>query len=318
MTCPSTLPCREKFGSKPWSLAGLVATLKVPMQEISTRHPQMTARSFVDDRSWSTRFSGRNSGSQCEWHSWSGKLGLQESKSKTQFFVGDQSCEKALLRNGAKEQQVSCSPCLLGSVFKGTARRTNTPKEEERLCTSLNKLRTKMQFRQFGVTVRRALNEPKRACVHLRNILRGHRTNLLFRILELNVLAARRCALKFPDAKPCTWQDKQGWATTLKFVGNFLLEAHADRIPFSLLTVVRETSQQIRAFLLTSCVKRGRVQSGMLGTPQAEMMPLLVPINVTVNVDARLRDKRLKETTQLLVFFLAVLLVCWSCSIYER
>ena len=37
-----------------WSLAGLVATLNVPIQDISTRHPQMTARSFVDDRSRST------------------------------------------------------------------------------------------------------------------------------------------------------------------------------------------------------------------------------------------------------------------------
>ena len=64
------------------------------------------------------------------------------------------------------------------------------------------KLPTKMQFRQFGVTVHRALNEPKRACVHLQNILRGHRTNLSFRILLRNVLAARRCALCFLLANP--------------------------------------------------------------------------------------------------------------------
>ena len=40
----------------------------------------------------------------------------------------------------------------------------------------------------------------------------------------------------------------------------------------------------------------------MLGTLQAEMMPPLVPISinsVTVNIDASLRDKRLKETAQL-------------------
>ena len=183
-----------------------------------------------------------------KWHSWSAKLGLHESYGKTQVFAADQRCKKALLRSGVPEQQVSCSPCLLGTAFKGTARRKDTPKEEERLCKSQRlvrrasslpvpykrkvmimaaapfakaawgwffKLPTKAQFRQFGVTVRRALNEPKRVCVHLRNILRGHRTDLPFRILEMNVLAARRCALKFPDGLPCTWDAQQGWSATI-------------------------------------------------------------------------------------------------------
>ena len=232
----------------PWSLAGLVATLKVPMQQISNQHPQMTARSFVDDRSWATPTAAETVEVMRKWHSWSDKLGLRENYSKTQFFAADQSCKQALLRNGVPEQQVSCYPCLLGTAFKGTARRKNTPKEEERLCKSQRlvrrasclpvpykrkvmimaaapfakaawgwffKLPTKAQFRQFGATVRKALNEPKRACVHLRNILRGHRTDLPFRILEMNVMAARRCALKFPEGLPCTWDAQQGWSATI-------------------------------------------------------------------------------------------------------
>ena len=123
----------------PWSLAGLVATLKVPMQHVSSQHLQMLARSFVDDRGWSTPSAAESVEVMHKWHSWSSKLGLHENYCKTQFFAADQSCKKALLRNGVAEQQISSFPCLLGTAFKGTARRKNTPKEEERLfkCQSL-------------------------------------------------------------------------------------------------------------------------------------------------------------------------------------
>ena len=54
----------------PWSLAGFVVAPNVLMQQISVQHPQMTARSFVDDRIWSTPSAAESMEVMRKWYSW--------------------------------------------------------------------------------------------------------------------------------------------------------------------------------------------------------------------------------------------------------
>ena len=55
------------------------------------------------------------------------------------------------------------------------------------------------QLAKIDTAVGRALFEPQRSAVHLRNVLRGHRSSLAFRILQTNVAAAWRFVHKGED-----------------------------------------------------------------------------------------------------------------------
>ena len=225
-----------------------MSVLKVPTRNISNNHPTAIFRNFVDDRSWSATTAFESAQIMREWNSWSDTMGLVESSKKTQFFAATAKHRRNLLLKGIREEHVTKAPCLLGSVFKGRKHRKNVPKEDDRLQKSMQlvlraaflpveiarkraiiaatpiaeaefgwlfKLPTRKQISDFGICIRRALGEPVCACVHLRSILRGHRLDLDYRILETNVLAAKRCADKLPDGQPCEWNTASGWPANI-------------------------------------------------------------------------------------------------------
>jgi len=184
-------------------------------------------------------------------------LNLQENADKTHYYHSNIAGRRRFASAGATPEKTTDQICVLGNIFTAARRRSLHAKERERLVSakqmicragclplSLKGKRVvlaagplaKAEFgwcmyhppltecNQIDRAIRRALREPKQSSVELRDILRGHRLNLRFRILTECVNALHRTcrAIPFP-----TWH-RIGIAATI----NIFFDEHvmdADR-----------------------------------------------------------------------------------------
>ena len=230
------LPTAESVGTSlpqgdPWSLLAMVAVLCPAMWEIDRTHPQVTQRNFVDDRSWGAPTVAEALNVFSIWERWSAVLGLQENKEKTQFYHAQAAGRRALCRHGIPAANVTDKICVLGHIFRPLQQKSLNAKEKERISSTLALIRRAaclplpmcqkrlvisvgpMSKVQFGwlmhvppiavcdslqIAIRKALNEPKRSCIFLRDILRGHNLHVGFRMLQTCVSAIFRFSQRCP------------------------------------------------------------------------------------------------------------------------
>lgn len=209
----------------------MVAVLTPAMYQISREFPSVTQRNFVDDRTWTAPSAFAALQVEALWTSWSGTLNLRENLDKTQYFHIKAAGRRSFATLGVPPQNVTDQACVLGNTFSPAQRRSLNPKERDRLDTAKKQIvragclpislkikravistgpMAKAEFGwcmydpplnacdQIDKAIRRALREPKQSCVHLRNILKGHRLNLGFRILTTCVNAIHRTYHNIP------------------------------------------------------------------------------------------------------------------------
>ena len=209
----------------PWSLLAMVAVLCPAMLEIKRLHPQVTQRNFVDDRSWAAPSVQEALAVGDIWDRWTHLLGLINNESKAQYYHATPAGRRNLLSHNVPAANVTDQICILGHVFRPSQQRSLNAKEQDRINSSLALLRraaclplsifakrlvmatgplSKVQFGwlmhtppanvcdRFQSSIRKSLNEPKRSCVFLRDIFRGHNLHMGFRILQTCVNAVHR------------------------------------------------------------------------------------------------------------------------------
>ena len=227
----------------PWSLLGMVALLTPATCEIARRHPDAIQKNFVDDRSWATRSMTEALQVEAIWTSWNQDLQLQENNAKSQYFHPQQKGRQELIDFGIPASQVSHDIVILGHAFRGFLQRKITSTEDERINKSVALIRrisylpvaysmkkriiaaaplAKAEFgwllkapplatcKRIQNAIKLALHEPLFASPDLRDILRGHRLNINFRIATSCIGAVRRCLAKLPVNTFYSWHRSFG------------------------------------------------------------------------------------------------------------
>ena len=267
----------------PFSLIAMVAVMMPAMYQIALEFPTVTQRNFVDDRTWAAPLAHTAMEVEHLWSTWSQALNLRENTDKNQYFHATAVGRRVFVAQGAGQNKVSDQMCVLGHTFRGAKQRSLTSKEKERFESAKKPIRRTsflplplrvklaviatgpLSKAEFGwcmyappltacdtidKAIRSALNEPKHSCVHLRNILRGHRLNLRFRVLTTCINALHRvCStINFPTwhriglAGPInkflthmSWIRNETWCWTHSTTGaSFSLDpSHANFIPDS-------------------------------------------------------------------------------------
>ena len=234
----------------------MVAVLCPAMWEIDRTHPQVTQRNFVDDRSWGAPTVTEALNVFSIWERWSAVLGLQENKEKAQFYHAQAAGRRALCRHGIPAANVTDQICVLGHIFRPLQQKSLNAKEKERISSTLALIRRAaclplpmcqkrlvisvgpMSKVQFGwlmhvppiavcdslqIAIRKALNEPIRSCIFLRDILRGHNLHVGFRMLQTCVSAIFRFLQRCPlpewtklgvSGSLSTFFSRMGWLRT--------------------------------------------------------------------------------------------------------
>ena len=209
----------------PCSLIAMVATLCPASWEIARCYPSVTQRNFVDDRYWSSRSVEDAMAVLSRWDEWTRLLGLVENSDKSQFFHARPKGRRALKEAGAPEDNITDQICILGHFFQPSQQRKLHKKGQDRIDASLSLVKrasclpisvahkrlvmatgplSKIQFGwlmhvppknifdKFQSAIRKALNEPRRSCIHLRDIMRGHGLHMGFRVLQTCLCAVLR------------------------------------------------------------------------------------------------------------------------------
>ena len=228
------LPAPESVGTSlpqgdPWSLLDMFAVLCPAIWEIDRTHAQVT--NFVDDRSWAAPTVTEALDVFSIWESWSALLGLQENKDKAQFYHAQAAGRRTLCRHEIPAANVTDQICILGHIFRPLQQKSLNAKEKERVSSTMALIRgaaclplpmchkrlvisvgplSKVQFGwlmhvppiaicdNLQIATRKALNEPKRSCIFLRDILRGHNLHVGFRMLQTCVSAVFRFFQRCP------------------------------------------------------------------------------------------------------------------------
>ena len=213
----------------PWSLLAMIALLTPATWEIARRHPSATLKTFVDDRTWATRSVTEALQIETIWASWSRDLQLKENTAKSQYFHPQQKGRNEFIDRGVPVNQVSHDIVVLGHTFRGFLQRKISHKEDERINQAFVLIRratwlpvsfamrkqiiaaaplSKAEFgwmlkvptlaicKEVQNAIKQALHEPLYASPNLRNLLRGHRLNMNFRIAQYCIGAVRRCLAK--------------------------------------------------------------------------------------------------------------------------
>jgi hypothetical protein len=213
----------------PWSLLAMIALLTPATWEIARRHPSATLKTFVDDRTWATRSVTEALQIETIWASWSRDLQLKENTAKSQYFHPQQKGRNEFIDRGVPVNQVSHDIVVLGHTFRGFLQRKISHKEDERINQAVVLIRratwlpvsfamhkqiiaaaplSKAEFgwmlkvptlaicKKVQNAIKQALHEPLYASPNLRNLLRGHRLNINFRIAQYCIGAVRRCLAK--------------------------------------------------------------------------------------------------------------------------
>ena len=68
---------------------------------------------------------------------------------------------------------------------------------------------------EITALINTSLKENRDCSVHLRSILRGHRTDVMFRVLSHSIMAAARYMQKTRTVTPSSWCLKHGWSGVL-------------------------------------------------------------------------------------------------------
>lgn len=229
---PEHVNCSLPQGD-PFSLIAMVAVMMPAISQIEREYPSVIQRSFVDDRSWAAPSATVALQVEALWTSWSTTLNLRENTDKTQYYHSNIAGRRSFANAGAPRDKITDQVCILGNIFTAARRRSIHAKERDRLASAKSMIlragclplslkgrraviaagpMAKAEFgwcmydpplRQCDAidrAIRRALREPKQSCVHLRNIFRGHRLNIRYRILTACVNALHRTgqAIPFP------------------------------------------------------------------------------------------------------------------------
>ena len=231
----------------PWSMFGMVITLKVPAMHIARQFPCARQVTFVDDRSWAAPTARMCLDIGQLWSKWSSQLGLQENHNKAQYYHCQSQGRAKLLEAGALEQNIKANSKILGVEFAPRKGRTRTPEEALRVQEAARLARRCSLLplpRQDRIRYAAAVATPKAAwgwaarapsltdfrevdgalalvCrnlkigdTNLQHIMNGHRVSASFISGASQVLAGwrRSCLLGGPPAK---WTHF-GWAKVVR------------------------------------------------------------------------------------------------------
>ena len=260
------LPVPEKVSKSlpqgdPWSMLGMVALLTPAIWEIPRKHPNVLHRTFVDDSSWAADTVHEARAVEALWKSWSSILQLQENNAKSQYFHARESGRQNFIDSGVLASQVSHDVVILGYAFRGFRQRKLTRNEDDRVNTSVALIRkatylpvsysmkkriiaaapiAKVEFgwlmkvpplvvcAKVQKAIKLALHEPQNSSPDLRDLLRGHRLNMNFRIAPHCIGAVRRCLQKIPADTLYPWHQSFGVGASLtSFLQRFSWSYHS-------------------------------------------------------------------------------------------
>ena len=148
-----------------------------------------------------------------------------------QFYHAQAAGRRTLCRHEIPAANVTDQICILGHIFRPLQQKSLNAKEKERVSSTMALIRgaaclplpmchkrlvisvgplSKVQFGwlmhvppiaicdNLQIATRKALNEPKRSCIFLRDILRGHNLHVGFRMLQTCVSAVFRFFQRCP------------------------------------------------------------------------------------------------------------------------
>lgn len=177
------------------------------------------------------------------WKSWSRELQLKENTAKSLYFHPQKKGRQDFVDHGIPANQVSHNVVILGHTFRGFVQRKMSKTEDERIRRTVALIRratwlpvsysmrksiiaaaplSKAEFgwilkvptmaicTQVQNAIKQALHEPNYASPNLRNLLRGHRLNINFRIAQRCVGAVRRCLHKVSTNVLYAWHNSYG------------------------------------------------------------------------------------------------------------
>ena len=127
-----------------FSLMAMLAVLVGPTHDLVARHPQVTLRTCVDDRTF-TGPAAAVLAMKDDWRQWSDALGLVENQAKTIHFHRTQAGRAAFRALVVPADAISTNPKILGCELKPAQGRVSTQREQDRLRDSIHYIR-KTQF----------------------------------------------------------------------------------------------------------------------------------------------------------------------------
>lgn len=223
-----------------WSILAMLCVLVAPTRDLCTRFPNVTLKTFIDDRTFIGPVDDVLQMKQ-EWHVWSQHLGLVENSNKTVHFHRNAAGQKRFVTAGVPRESIFSHPRILGCQLVTAKGRTGTESETARLQDAVRLIRksqylplpwsrkkvflsaqalsrgawgwfwripTVKECALVQNAVTKALQESNCSSVHLRHILRGHNLNFRFRIVSELVGALHRHVAKnrkVPDHWQCDW-----------------------------------------------------------------------------------------------------------------
>ncbi len=88
-----------------WSILAMLCILVAPTRDLCARFPDVTLRTFIDDRTFTGPVDDVLQMKQ-EWHLWSQHLGLVENSNKTIHFHRNTAGRKLFVRAGVPEESI--------------------------------------------------------------------------------------------------------------------------------------------------------------------------------------------------------------------
>ena len=220
-----------------FSLMAMLAVLVGPTRDLVTRHPSVTLRTFVDDRTF-TGPAAAVLAMKDEWRLWSQALGLVENQAKTIHFHRTTTGRAVFRAFGVPADAIQTHPKILGCELRPAQGRKSTQREQTRLQDSIHYIRKakflplswqrrrvfvigqglsraawgwfwrmppKADMTKVQTAVKVALGESPVASTHLQQIVRGHSANLEFRIVaDLLRMAWRQASRRHSTPGPWT------------------------------------------------------------------------------------------------------------------
>ena len=292
----------------PWSQLGMVAILSPAMWNIAREHPTVIHRSFVDDRSWAADTVEETLAVEQIWKTWSGILQLKENQDKSQYFHASAKGRRKLIEQGGlPHDKVSNQINILGHYFNGLQDRQVNCKELLRVKNAMQYIR-KVAFLpvthrfkkcaiaaaplahvEFGwlmkppplkpcekiqTAIKQTLQEPLHSSPHLRDILRGHRLHMMFRVCCTRI----RCLNKSHDRTLTEWHARYGIGGTLNTLLNACL-GHYNNRGYGNTTIPMPSSHLTRTIVVMNTMSRKKMTEQITFSMKA-----FVPMHTTDGV----------------------------------